>query len=222
MLGDGTRRSLASSIYNTSLCSEATPLATKHAREKMDTFRFRFDAKRLRLVPTYYLGFLIASSHCCNELAIFLPYILFEHEFTTRRRRQCAFILTRKFTVDRRLISKIVEYGELCSKFFKDHTDPHDLLLAEFSASYKPIAAKIKSAKWARILRNKISFHYDPQQANAALSKLDDAHPLGIIAGRIKGVTLFDFAEEIVSRPSSKTRAAEISEREWMPQTSSL
>jgi hypothetical protein len=176
----------------------------------MDTFIFRFDAKRLRAVPERYLGFLIASGHCCNELAILLPYILFEHDLKRANDVERAFILTRKFTIDRILISKIVEYGNLCSKFFDNNKGASDQLLLEFSKNYESIAAQIKSAKCARILRNKISFHYDYQQAISALSKLDDAHPLNVIAGRIKGITLFDFAEEIVSR---KPQEAEISER---------
>ena len=109
--------------------------------------------------------------------------------------------MTRKFTIDRILISKIVEYGNLCQKFFDDNKGSQEQLLLELSKNYEPIGAQIKSAKWARILRNKISFHYDYQQAKSALNKLDDAHPLQVIAGKIKGVTLFDFAEEIVSRP---------------------
>jgi hypothetical protein len=46
-----------------------------------------------------------------------------------------------------------------------------------------------------------VSFHYDQQHALAALAKLDDDHPLCLMAGKIKGLTLFDFSEEIVSRP---------------------
>jgi hypothetical protein len=67
--------------------------------------------------------------------------------------------------------------------------------------SYAPIAAKIKAAKWARIMRNKISFHYDPEHALQALDLLDDDHPLRLMAGTIKGLTLLEFAEEITSRP---------------------
>jgi hypothetical protein len=73
--------------------------------------------------------------------------------------------------------------------------------LVEIARNYKPIAAELKSAKWARILRNKISFHYDQEHALLALQRLDDDHPLRFIAGRIKGLTLFEFAEEIVHRP---------------------
>jgi len=36
---------------------------------RMDTFIFKFDANRLRKMPPDYLGFLITSGHCCNELA---------------------------------------------------------------------------------------------------------------------------------------------------------
>src|SRR5713101_2933401 len=126
----------------------------------MDAFVFRFDAKKLRAIPTRYLGFLVASGHCCNELAILLPYVIFEHDLKRANDFEAAFILTRKYTIDRILISKIVEYGELCLKFFKGGDGSSDPLLMQLSKNYEPIAAKIKFAKWARILRNKISFHY--------------------------------------------------------------
>jgi hypothetical protein len=67
---------------------------------------------------------------------------------------------------------------------------------------YEPIASAIRSAKWARILRNKISFHYDPVHGLEGLEKLGDDHPMKLVAGRIKGLTLFDFAEDIVTRPT--------------------
>lgn len=167
----------------------------------MDVFLFRFSAERLRLVPPRHLGFLVASGHCCNELVVLLPYTLFEHDLGDANEIESAFILTRRFTIQRTLISKIVEYGELCEKLFKEMDQAPDALLAEWRKEFEPISAKLKSAKWARILRNKISFHYDPKHALDALLKLENEHPLRLIAGRIKGLTLFDFAEEIVSRP---------------------
>jgi len=85
----------------------------------MDAFVFRFDAKQLRAVPSRYAGFLIASGHCCNELAILLPYILFEHDLKRANEVESSFIVLRKFTIDRILISKVVEYDILCSKFFE-------------------------------------------------------------------------------------------------------
>jgi hypothetical protein len=167
----------------------------------MDAFVFRFDAKRLRAIPRDYLGFLIASGHCCNELAILLPYIIYEHDLRRANEFEIAFILTRKFTIDRILISKIFEYGKLCSKFFKRHRDSADPFLSELAKTFEPIATKIKDAKWAAILRNTISFHYDPQYALTSLDLLDDNHPLHLMAGKFKGLTLFEFAEEITSRP---------------------
>jgi hypothetical protein len=167
----------------------------------MDSYIFRFDAKKLRAIPRRYLGFLVASGHCCNELSILLPYIIFEHDLTNANEFEAAFILTRKFTIDRVIVSKIVEHGELCSKFFKANTEPSDAQLLELKEAYEPIAQKIKSAKWARIMRNKISFHYDQEQALNALDLLDDNHPLRLMAGTIKGLTLLEFAEEITSRP---------------------
>jgi hypothetical protein len=167
----------------------------------MDTSIFKFDVKRLRAIPRDYLGFLIASAHCCNELAILSPYIIFEHDIRRANEFETAFILTRKFTIDRILISKIFEYGKLCSKFFARHRTTTDPFVSESAKAFEPIAAKIKDAKWAAILRNTISFHYDAQYALRSLDQLDDDHPLHLMAGRLKGLTLFEFAEEITSRP---------------------
>ncbi len=167
----------------------------------MDAFVFRFDAKRLRTIPRDYLGFLVASGHCCNEITILLPYIIYEHDLKRANDFEAAFILTRKFTIDRILISKIFEYEKLCSKFFKRQQGSPDPFLSELAKTFEPIAAKIKAAKWAAILRNTISFHYDPQFALTSLDRLDDNHPLRLMAGRLKGLTLFEFAEEITSRP---------------------
>jgi hypothetical protein len=171
----------------------------------MDAFKFIFAAKRLRAVPERHLGFLVASGHCCNELIILMPYIIFEHELKDANAVETAFILTRKFTVDRILVSKIVEYDELCAKYFKRADRSGDSLLLELSQKYAPIAETIKSAKWAHTLRNKISFHYDPRHALSALDNLNDNHPLELTAGILKGITLFDFAEEIVARPIFET-----------------
>jgi hypothetical protein len=167
----------------------------------MDAFVFRFNAERLRAIPRDHLGFLVASSHCCNELTILLPYIIYEHDLRRANNFEVAFILTRKFTIDRILISKIFEYGKLCSKFFRRHELSADPFISELAKKFEPTAAKIKDAKWAAILRNTISFHYDPQYALTSLDRLEDNHPLHLMAGRLKSLTLFEFAEEITSRP---------------------
>src|ERR1700687_990100 len=158
----------------------------------MDAFVFQFDAKRLRALPRDYLGFLVASGHCCNELAILLPYIIYEHDLRRANDFEIAFILTRKFTIDRILISKIFEYRTLCSKFFNRHQASADPFISRLAKTFDPIAAKIKTAKWAAILRNTISFHYDPQYALTSLDRLDDNHPLCLMAGWLKSLTLFE------------------------------
>jgi hypothetical protein len=167
----------------------------------MDAFLFQFTAKQLRAVPPEFLGFLIASGHCCNELAILLPYIIFEHDIAVSNEAETALILARKFTIDRILVSKIIEYNELCEKALGGRKGTTDALMLEMQRNYEPIADRIKAAKWARVLRNKISFHYDVAHGIGALNRLADDHPMRFIAGRIKGLTLFDFAEEIVARP---------------------
>ena len=157
----------------------------------------------------------MASGHCCNELAILLPYIIYEHDLSRANDFEIAFILTRKFTIDRILISKIFEYGKLCSKFFKRHEGASEPFLSELTKAFAPIAAEIKGAKWAAILRNTISFHYDAQYALTSFDRLDDAHPLRLMSGELKGLTLFEFAEEITSRPIFEAAGTETLERVW-------
>ncbi|MBX9778478.1 MAG: hypothetical protein K2Y71_29240 [Xanthobacteraceae bacterium] len=167
----------------------------------MDAFIFRFDVKAFQAIPESYQGFLVTSGMCCNELTLLLPYIMFEHNPKGANEFEASFIVARKLTVDRILVSKIFEYGKLCSVFFRQNKASTDPLLAELSKSYEPIAQEITSAKWAAILRNKISFHYDRQHALASVKRLAENHPLRFMAGRFKGLTLYDFAEEISSRP---------------------
>jgi hypothetical protein len=167
----------------------------------MDAFVFQFTAKQLRNVSRDYIGFPVASSHCCNELVILLPYIMYEHDIRRANDFETAFILTRKFTVDGIIISKIFEYWKLCLKFFKQNEASSDPFFSELNRAFDPIAAEIKAAKWVAILRNKISFHYDQKHALSALDGHPDDHPLRRMAGRLKGLTLFEFAEEISSRP---------------------
>src|SRR5258708_33582180 len=157
----------------------------------MDSIMFRLAVKQFRAIPERYLRFLVASGHCCNELSILLPYIIFEHDLTNANEFEAAFIQTRKFTIDRVIISKVVEHGELCSKFFKANKDPSDAQLLELKKAYEPIAAKINSAKWARVMRTKVSFHYDPEQKLNALDLLEDSHPLRLMAGAIQGLKHF-------------------------------
>jgi hypothetical protein len=49
-------------------------------------------------------------------------------------------------------------------------------------------------------MRNKASFHYDQKFALEGMAELDDDHSLRLIAGRIGGLTLFEFSEEVFSR----------------------
>jgi hypothetical protein len=144
----------------------------------METFIYRFTASQLRAIPKRHLGFLIASGHCCNELAVLLPYIIFEQDIAQSNETESAFILTRKFTIDRVLISKIVEYGNFCTEFFSGTDTNSDPFIAELVKDYELIAGELKSAKWARILRNKVSFHYDHKYASDAIEKLDGNNSL--------------------------------------------
>jgi hypothetical protein len=165
----------------------------------MEAHIFKFTADDLRKIDRRILGFLITSGHCCNELVALMPYIVFEYPLASTNEVEAALILARRYTIDRIIVSKIVEYDELCSKFFE--SDWPDGLYSRLKHEYDVINATIKAKKWARLLRNKTSFHYDEKFASSSLDQLDGKHPLRLIAGRISGVTLFEFSEEILSRP---------------------
>ncbi len=169
----------------------------------MDAFIFQFDAKQLRAIPRDYLGFFVASAHCCNEVAILLPYIIFEHDLRQANDFESAFIVTRKFTIDRILILKLFEYWKLCSNFFKIRSaDPFISRLAE---EFAPIDAKIKNARWAAVLRNKVSFHYDSKHALTSLDQLGDNHVLRLMAGQLKGPLFLNLLRRLLAGPSLRS-----------------
>jgi hypothetical protein len=167
----------------------------------MDAYIFRFTVDDLRKIESRALGFLISSGHCCNELVALLPYIVFEQSLEDANEAGAALIIARRYTIDRVIVSKIVEYDELCQKFFREDGAASDEFYEALKVEYEQISSSIKAEKWARILRNKTSFHYDETFASDSLNKLDGAHPLRMILGRMSGITLFEFSEEVLSRP---------------------
>jgi hypothetical protein len=167
----------------------------------MDAYIFRFNVSDLRKIESRALGFLISSGHCCNELVALMPYIVFEQSLENANEVEGALIIARRYTIDRIIVSKIVEYDELCSKFFHEVPFVGDDLYNELKKEYDLISPKIRAQKWARILRNKASFHFDEKYATDSLRKLDANHPLRMILGRMSGVTLFEFSEEVLGRP---------------------
>jgi hypothetical protein len=86
----------------------------------MDAYIFRFNVDDLRKIESRALGFLISSGHCCNELVALMPYIVFEQSLDDANDVESALILARRYTIDRIIVSKIVEYDELCAKFFRE------------------------------------------------------------------------------------------------------
>src|SRR6266487_3195141 len=102
----------------------------------MDTYIFRFSAKQLKSIEPELLGLLIASGFCCNELATLMPFIVFEHSLKGANETESAFIVLRRFTVDRIIISKIIEYDEMCKAYFQKPRGTHARLIDEMSANY--------------------------------------------------------------------------------------
>jgi hypothetical protein len=173
---------------------------SRHRRGFHGRSIFKLTVGELRSIPDRYLGFLLASSHCCNELAALVPFVVFEQDLAEAGSHtvESAFIRSRVFTVDRVLVSKIIEYGTLCSEFLDEvECDP---LLVKIAKDYEPLSKEIKSAKWARILRNKVSFHYDQEHVLKTLEGWKDDEKLQFTAGfEMRGATLFDFVDNLIS-----------------------
>lgn len=174
----------------------------------METYIFKFSADDLRKIDSDVLGFLISSGHCCNELSAMMPYIAFEQSLDGANEVESALILVRRYTIDRIIISKIVEYRNLCLKFFGRRRGLSGPFISSLQLDYEATCGVLDIPKWAKILRNKASFHYDDKYALESLGNLDGNHSLRLIAGKIKGITLFEFSEEILSRPIFESAGA--------------
>jgi hypothetical protein len=166
----------------------------------MEAYVFGFTAKDLRKIEARSLGFLVSSEHCANELTALMPYIAFEQSLEDKNDVETALILTRRYTINRIIVSKIVEYDELCSKFVKAVSADDKSFASNLKQSLETIRGEFKPPTWALIMRNKASFHYDQKFAAEGMVELHDDHSLRLIAGRIGGLTLFEFSEEVFSR----------------------
>lgn len=167
----------------------------------MDVCAFRFSISDLQKIDREHLGFLIASSHFCNEVVCLAPYIIFEHDSTNANEAEKAIVTVRYMTVLRQIASKIVEYNKLVQKYLATIRKTHPAEAARVHKLYAPISKRINAASWARELRNKVSFHFDAEHALERFSSVDPDRPVNFMAGELKGVTYYNFAEEIISYP---------------------
>lgn len=164
----------------------------------MEITAFRFTAKQLRSIHKDHLGFILASSHCCNELTSVGPYIIFEHDSETANEVEKSFILLRFFTLVRLQVAKIFEYRDLCNRYVKGIRATFPATAKRVSEQVKPISRKIDSARWAQTLRNKVAFHFDASYVVQALEQASPDDGLAFFVGRIRGLTSFDFADKIL------------------------
>jgi hypothetical protein len=164
----------------------------------------RFSAKELRSIHRDHLGFLVAASHASNELRSLAVYVLFEEKMLDLNDAERWFVLIRQLTLLRFFISKILEFHELCVKYIANIRRTFPATGRALREKYRPIAQRVEKERWARKLRNKVSFHYDREHVLAGLETLPAETSLCLIVGPYNGVTAFGFAEEIVSVPIFK------------------
>lgn len=138
----------------------------------METYVFKFSADDLRKIDSRVLGFLISSGHCCNELSAMMPFIAFEQSLQGANEVESALILARRYTIDRIIISKIVEYRILCEKFVGHQREVSSSFISSLKSDYEATVRVLAVPKWAKILRNKVSFHYDEKYALESLAEL--------------------------------------------------
>jgi hypothetical protein len=143
----------------------------------MDAYIFHFNANDLRKIESRALGFLISSGHCCNELVALMPYIVFEQSLKSANEVEAALIIARRYTVDRIIVSKIVEYDELCGKFSRETLSVGRRSIRRIKKRIRSDKCNDQSSEMGSPFRNKTSFHYDEKYATDSLRKLDDNHP---------------------------------------------
>lgn len=165
---------------------------------KIDTLRFQ--AKDLAKIHYDHLGFLIASSHCCNELTCVMPYIIFEHDFENANEAERAFMELRFYTIVRFQIGKIFEYRDLCNIYMGKINKTYPAMAARLRKTSGEISRKIDSANWAKTLRNKVAFHFDAEYALGCLRETPQDLELTSMFGPYAGTTAFNFAEQIIGR----------------------
>lgn len=164
----------------------------------MEISIFRFTAKQLQSVHADHLGFIIASSHCCNELTCVLPYIMFEQDIEKANEAESALINIRFFTVVRFQISKIFEYRELCNNYVGKIRRTFPALASRLQDESGKISRSINRARWAETVRNKASFHFDESYAMDVFKRLPPETSLALLAGNLRGLTAYDFADKAI------------------------
>ena len=165
----------------------------------MKTWTVRFTAKQLRSIHPDHLGFILASSHCCNELTSVSPYLIFEHDLAKANEVEKAFLLIRFFTLVRFQIAKIFEYRDLSNGYVAKIRKTFPATAEKLGQRSAVITRRIRAARWAETVRNKVAFHFDAAYALQALANLTPDHELSFVVGRMRGVTAFDFADRILA-----------------------
>jgi hypothetical protein len=161
----------------------------------MKIWIYRFTAKQLRSIPKVHLGFIVASSHCCNELTSISPYMMFEHDFNKANEVEKAFMNLRLFTLIRFQIAKTFEYRELFNGYMAQSRKTYPAMSEKLGKRFKEISRQISSATWVERLRNRVAFHFDPEHALQSLNAVSDQESLEFIVGSMRGVTAINFAE---------------------------
>lgn len=170
----------------------------------MEVTIWRFSAGELARIHREHLGFLLASSHCCNELISLMPYIIFEQDITEANEAESALINIRFFTIVRHQISKIFEYRDLCNEYIGQIRKSFPARALTLQRTAGDISRRIDAASWARTVRNKVAFHFDSEYVHDALNRVDPDQKLSFIAGRVRGVTAFDFVDRILTEAMFK------------------
>ncbi len=164
----------------------------------MEVSLFRSSAKQLQEIHPDHIGFLIASSHCCNELISVMPYIVFEQDIEQANEVERAIINVRFYTIVRHLIAKIFEYRDLCDAYVGKIRKTFPAMVETVQQEAKLVSRQINDAKWAKTIRNKVAFHFDATFAADISSRIPPDQELIFIAGKYRGQTTFDFADRII------------------------
>ncbi|MEN5080933.1 hypothetical protein ABE438_00475 [Bosea sp. TWI1241] len=161
--------------------------------------KVNFSAGDLKRIHPAHRGYLIASSHACNQINFSKIYHILENDNLVDRSPENAFIAIRQLNLLRFCISSIFEFNTLTSNYLGSIKEIFPTFAEKHKKSHAAIVRKISNERWVKILRNKFSFHFSATESLEMLENMPDDHGLYFIFGNSIGEVAYSFAEEIVS-----------------------
>lgn len=168
----------------------------------MDEEKFilvKFKADKIKKLHPAEKVYVTASSFACNQLSTWRIFAILEDFEAANKHPEKAFIFIRHLVFLRFAIGTIFEFNNLNSIYFGQirHIYPNRFKI--YREKYAPISRLMQDNRWIVRLRNKLSFHFDPDYIGNFIDRIAKNEDLHFVFGSKQGELAYFFAEEIVS-----------------------